>query len=95
MGTRLIVVNENWSMPECIKEMRMQAEEMDEIYYVYVVDNDYRLRGVLPLKTLITHPSVVENKACDGGGTPSSKPTLRLTKWPRLREIRPRGHARG
>ena len=62
MGTEMIVVNENWSMPECIKEMRMQAEDMDEIYYVYVVDNDYRLRGVLPLKTLITHPSVSKIK---------------------------------
>ena len=36
MGTEMIVVNENMSMPECIKEMRAQAEEMDEIYYVYV-----------------------------------------------------------
>lgn len=62
MGTEMIVVNENWSMPECIKQMRMQAEEMDEIYYVYVVDNDYRLRGILPLKTLITHPSVSKIK---------------------------------
>ena len=34
MGTEMIVVNENWSMPECIKQMRLQAEEMDEIYYV-------------------------------------------------------------
>ena len=31
MGTEMIVVNENWSMPECIKQMRLQAEEMDEI----------------------------------------------------------------
>ena len=58
MGTEMIVVNENWSMPECIKQMRMQAEDMDEVYYVYVVDNDDRLRGTLPLKKLITHPSV-------------------------------------
>ncbi|MDE5636259.1 MAG: magnesium transporter, partial [Muribaculaceae bacterium] len=62
MGTEMIVVNENWSMPECIKQMRMQAEEMDEIYYVYVVDNDNRLRGILPLKKLITHPSVSKIK---------------------------------
>lgn len=58
MGTEMIVVNENWSMPETIKEMRLQAEDMDEIYYVYVVDDDNKLRGILPLKTLITHPSV-------------------------------------
>ncbi len=57
MGTEMIVVNENWSMPECIKQMRMQAEDMDEIYYVYVVDNDENLRGILPMKKLITHPS--------------------------------------
>ncbi|MDE6304387.1 MAG: magnesium transporter [Paramuribaculum sp.] len=62
MGTEMIVVNENWSMPECIKQMRMQAEDMDEIYYVYVVDNDYKLKGVLPLKKLITHPSVSKIK---------------------------------
>ena len=62
MGTEMIVVNENWSMPECIKQMRLQAEEMDEIYYVYVVDNEYRLRGTLPLKMMLTHPSVSKIK---------------------------------
>lgn len=62
MGTEMIVVNENWSMPECIKQMRIQAEDMDEIYYVYVVDNDYKLRGVFPLKKMITHPSVSKIK---------------------------------
>ncbi len=62
MGTEMIVVNENWSMPECIKQMRLQAEDMDEIYYVYVVDNDYKLRGVFPLKKMITHPSVSKIK---------------------------------
>lgn len=62
MGTEMIVVNENWSMPQCIEEMRRQAEEMDEIYYVYVVDDDERLRGVLPLKRMITNPSVSKIK---------------------------------
>lgn len=62
MGTEMIVVNENWSMPETIKQMRLQAEDMDEIYYVYVVDNDHKLKGILPLKELITHPSVSKIK---------------------------------
>ena len=62
MGTEMLVVNENWSMPECIKQLRMQAEDMDEVYYVYVVDNDDKLRGTLPLKELITHPSVSKIK---------------------------------
>ena len=62
MGTEMIVVNENWSMPKCIDEMRKQAEEVNEIHYVYVVDVDERLRGVLPLKKLITNPSVSKIK---------------------------------
>jgi magnesium transporter len=62
MGTEMIVVNENWSMPQCIEEMRKQAEDMDEIYYVYVIDDDERLSGVLPLKRLITNPSVSKIK---------------------------------
>ena len=62
MGTEMVVVNENWSMPECLKEMRIQAEDMDEIYYVYVVDDDERLKGVFPLKKMITNPSVSKIK---------------------------------
>lgn len=62
MGTEYIAVNENLSMPDCLKEMRHQAEDMDEIYYVYVVDDDNRLKGVLPLKKMITHPSVSKIK---------------------------------
>ena len=62
MGTEMVIVNENWSMPECLKEMRIQAEDMDEIYYVYVVDDDQRLRGVFPLKKMITSPSVSKVK---------------------------------
>lgn len=62
MGKEMIVVNENWSMPECVKRMREQAEELDEVYYVYVVDDDKKLKGILPLKTLITHPSVSKIK---------------------------------
>ena len=60
MGTEMIVVN--WSMPQCIDEMRKQAEDMDEIYYVYVIDDDERLKGVLPLQRLITNPSVSKIK---------------------------------
>ena len=58
MGTEFIAINENISMPECIKEMRRQAEDVDDIYNVYVIDDDNRLRGVLPLKKMVTHPSV-------------------------------------
>jgi len=62
MGTEMVIVNENWSMPECLKEMRLQAEQLDEIYYVYIIDDDNRLQGVFPLKKMITSPSVSKVK---------------------------------
>ena len=62
MGTEMVIVNENWSMPECVKEMRRQAETMDEIYYVYVVDDDERLKGIFPLKKMITNPNASKIK---------------------------------
>jgi magnesium transporter len=62
MSTEMVVVNENWSMPECLKEMRRQAEDLDDIYYIYVVDDDERLCGTFPLKKMITSPSVVKVK---------------------------------
>lgn len=58
MGTEMVVVNENWSMPECLREMRRQAEDLDNLYYVYVTDDSDRLKGIFPLKKMITHPSV-------------------------------------
>lgn len=62
MGTEMVLVNENWSMPECLKEMRLQAEELDEIYYVYVIDDEEKLKGIFPLKKVITSPSISKVK---------------------------------
>lgn len=62
MSTEMVVVNENLSMPDCIKAMREQAEDMDEIYNIYVVDDDNRLKGIFPLKTTITNPSASKIK---------------------------------
>ncbi len=58
MRKEMVVINENWSMPRCVDEMRQQAEHLDELYYIYVVDDDGRLVGILPLKKVITNPSV-------------------------------------
>jgi magnesium transporter len=53
MGTELICGNENWTTDQCIEEMRIQAEDVQYIYTVYVVDNDKRLTGMLSLKSLL------------------------------------------
>ena len=59
MGTELISVNENLSMPDCLREMRHQAEDLDDIYYIYVVDDDNA-------KEDDHAPLGVEDKARDG-----------------------------
>lgn len=57
MAAELVAVNENWSVQTCLKEIGRQAEDIDEIFYVYVVDNDEVLKGVLSLKKLIQYPT--------------------------------------
>lgn len=53
MAKELIRVNENWGVATCIREMRKQAEDLDEIYYIYVVNNENVLMGILSLKALL------------------------------------------
>jgi magnesium transporter len=53
MAKELIAVNENLTVSECLDEIRMQAEEVDEVFFVYVVDDNGSLRGTLPLKKLL------------------------------------------
>ncbi|HZK02922.1 MAG TPA: magnesium transporter [Bacteroidaceae bacterium] len=62
MSTEMVVVNENLSMPECLQEMRVQAKNLDEIYNVYVIDDDCKLKGLFPLKKMITNPSISKVK---------------------------------
>lgn len=57
MAKELITVNENWNIMTCLKEMRKQAEDVDEIYYVYVIDDNEVLKGTLSLKKLLVTAS--------------------------------------
>ncbi|NQU53165.1 MAG: magnesium transporter [Bacteroidetes bacterium] len=57
MAKELVLVNENWTVATCLKEISIQAEEVDEIYYIYVVDDSQKLKGVLSLKKLILTPT--------------------------------------
>jgi len=53
MAKELITVNELWDVEKCIAEIRKIADEIDEVYFVYVVNDDNILKGVLSLKRLI------------------------------------------
>lgn len=56
MAKELIKVNLNWSLPRCVREMRKQAEEVDTVYTVYVVDDNDRLVGTVSLKQMLIAP---------------------------------------
>jgi magnesium transporter len=53
MAKEMIKVNENWNILTTLKELRKQAEEVDEVYYVYVVSDGNILKGTLSLKKLV------------------------------------------
>ncbi|MFQ5771488.1 MAG: magnesium transporter MgtE N-terminal domain-containing protein, partial [bacterium] len=53
MALEFISVSENKTIDEAIREIRAKAEEVSEVYNVYVVDNAGVLVGVLSLKKLI------------------------------------------
>ncbi|OYU80901.1 MAG: magnesium transporter [Flavobacterium sp. BFFFF1] len=53
MHKELVKVNENWSVLTCVKEMRIQAENISRVHSIYVVDDEDRLKGRLSLKDLL------------------------------------------
>ena len=53
MAKELIKVNSNWSVMRCVKEMRLQAEDVELVYTIYVVDDNNVLLGTLSLKRLL------------------------------------------
>jgi magnesium transporter len=53
MGTELIRVNQNWTVTQAIREMRKQAEDLDNIYTIYVVDDAEALLGTLSVKYML------------------------------------------
>jgi magnesium transporter len=53
MQKELIKVNANWTVSECVEEIRRQAEDVEKVYAVYVVDDEQKLKGIVSLKRII------------------------------------------
>ena len=53
MAKELIKVNENWNTIQCLKEMRKQANNVKNIYTIYVVDDNNLLLGLMSLRKLL------------------------------------------
>lgn len=53
MAKEIIKANQNWSVVQTIDEIRRQAENVDKIFSIYVVDNQEKLMGRVALKKII------------------------------------------
>jgi magnesium transporter len=54
MTTELVAVEERLTAAEAIEEVRRQGREVGEFYSIFVIDSERRLRGTLPLRSLVT-----------------------------------------
>ena len=53
MAKELIRANNNWNILQCIDEIRKQAENVEKIYSVYVINDKGELLGKVGLKKII------------------------------------------
>jgi len=60
MAKELVKVQSTWTIARGIREMRKQAEGIDQVYTVYVIDEEGRLLGTLPLKKLLFSSSSIK-----------------------------------
>ena len=63
MAKELIKVNQKWTALRCVVEMRKQAEDVDQVYSIYVVDDNAILLGTLSLKKLLlaSEKTIIKN----------------------------------
>ena len=54
MTTEVAMIDEKLTIRRAIDELSREAEHLETIYYVYVIDRDQRLRGVVTARKLLT-----------------------------------------
>lgn len=53
MQKELVRANVNWTVTQCIEEIRRQSKKVEKIYSVYVVDDNDKLLGIVSLKKML------------------------------------------
>ena len=61
MAKELVKVQADWTIGQGIREMRKQAEEVSEIYTIYVMDDKDKLLGTLSLQSMLFSPSSIKS----------------------------------
>lgn len=55
MAKEFIMANVNWTIATAVKEMKRQVEEeeIEDVYFIYVIDDNEKLLGILSLKKML------------------------------------------
>ncbi|NBA12264.1 magnesium transporter [Weissella confusa] len=56
MGTEFVAINQNLTIGQAMTAVKRAAQEAEQITYIYVVDDDETLVGVISLRSLIVWP---------------------------------------
>src|SRR5687768_4744181 len=65
MTTEVAMIEEGLTVKRAIDEMSREAEHLETIYYIYVVDHDLHLRGVVTCRQLLTALRKPETKVSE------------------------------
>jgi magnesium transporter len=65
MTTEVAVIDENLTVRQAIDELTRAAERLETIYYIYAVDEDQRLDGVVTARQLLTALKKPEMRVAD------------------------------
>ena len=66
MGKEFVRANKNWTVGQCIDELRRQAEKVEKVFFVFVVDDQEKLEGTVSLKDLIlTNDDIKVSEICE------------------------------
>ncbi|MBN1103737.1 MAG: magnesium transporter [Deltaproteobacteria bacterium] len=57
MALEYVAVNANATVQEAIEGLRLKKDEVENVYYVFVVDDFQRLTGVVSMKDLVLEPA--------------------------------------
>lgn len=63
MGTEFVAINQKLTIGQAMTAVKKAAQEAEQITYIYVVDDDEKLVGVISLRSLIVWPD--EAKVAD------------------------------
>lgn len=65
MTTEVAVLPENLTVAEALREIGRQAQDLETIYYIYIVDDQRHLRGLVSARQLISRLGKPDTKLAD------------------------------